>query len=197
MGHSCPFAFPRATLSRVLKSPVPRHRTERGVGVVEFSLAAPVFIVLVMGAIVLGIVVMNQMQLANAVRDGARAAAVCGGPNRNSEPVPPTLPDGHTSCSSTSLISYINSRLSAVPGGAITSVCVYVGSQNGDTSGTSCVASDPVDPNILDKCNKGTVVEVDISYPQQLYVPVVGNLLGDNGSSVRTLRAAAQAVCEQ
>lgn len=165
--------------------------------VVEFSLAAPVFLVLVLGAFVLGIVVMNQMQLANAVRDGARAAAVCGGPNRNSQPVPPTLPDGHTACDSTALISYINSRLSAVPGGAVTSVCVYVGSSDGDTTGTSCVASDPVDSNILDKCNKGTVVEVDIAYPQQLYVPVIGNLAGDHGTTTRTLHAAAQAVCEQ
>ena len=182
-------------MSRVLLSP--RRHAQRGVSVVEFSLVAPVFVVLAMGAFVLGIVVMNQMQLANAVRDGARAAAVCGGPNRNSAPIVPTLPDGHTSCDSTALISYINSRLSAVPGGAITSVCVYVGSQDGDTSGTTCVASDPVDSNILDKCNKGTVVEVDIAYPQQLYVPMVGNLLGDNGSTVRTLHASAQAVCEQ
>ena len=182
-------------MSRVQLSP--RRHTQRGVSVVEFSLVAPVFVVLAMGAFVLGIVVMNQMQLANAVRDGARAAAVCGGPNRDSQPIVPTLPDGHTSCDSTALISYINSRLSAVPGGAITSVCVYVGSSQGDTSGTTCVASDPVDSNILDKCNKGTVVEVDISYPQQLYVPVVGNLLGDHGTTVRTLHAAAQAVCEQ
>ena len=182
----------------MLSTPVSRRRHgQRGVSVVEFSLVAPVFLVLVMGAIVLGIVVMNQMQLANAVRDGARAAAVCGGPNRNSEPVPPTLPDGVTACDSTALIGYINSRLSAVPGGAITSVCVYVGSTDGSTSGTSCVGSDPVDNNILDKCNKGSVVEVDISYPQQLYVPVVGNLLGDRGTTVRTLHAAAQAVCEQ
>jgi hypothetical protein len=173
------------------------HRSQRGVGVVEFSLVAPAFLVLVMGALVLGIVVMNQMQLANAVRDGARAAAMCGGPNRNSQPVPPTLPDGHTACDSGALISYINGRLSAVPGGAITSVCVYVGSTDGDTQGTSCLAHDPVDANILDKCNKGTVVEVDIAYPQQLYVPVIGNLLGDHGTSTRTLHAAAQAVCEQ
>ena len=173
------------------------HRAQRGVSVVEFSLVAPVFLVLVLGALVLGIVVMNQLQLANAVRDGARAAAVCGGPNRNTEPVLPTLPDGHTSCDSAALITYINSRLSAVPGGAITSVCVYVGSSQGDTSGTSCVASDPVDPNILDKCNKGTVVEVDIAYPQQLYVPIIGNLMGDNGTTIRTLHATAQAVCEQ
>jgi Flp pilus assembly protein TadG len=185
-------------LPRVLPATTARRRrSQRGVSVVEFSLVAPVFVVLAMGAFVLGIVVMNQMQLTNAVRDGARAAAVCGGPNRNTEPVVPTLPDGKTACDSTALISYINSRLSAVPGGAITSVCVYVGSSTGSSSGTSCVSSDPVDPNILDKCNKGTVVEVDISYPQQLYVPVIGNLLGDNGTTTRTLKASAQAVCEQ
>jgi hypothetical protein len=160
-------------------------------------MVAPVFIVLVVGSFVLGVVVMNQLQLANAVRDGARAAAMCGGPNRNTQPVPPSLPDGHSPCDSGALIGYINSKLSAVPGGAITSVCVYVGSSNGDTSGTSCVAGDPVDANILDKCNKGTVVEVNIAYPQQLYVPMVGNLLGDRGGMVRTLHAAAQAVCEQ
>jgi TadE-like protein len=178
--------------------PLPARRAgERGVGVVELTMVAPVFLLLLIGAFVLGLVVMNQMQLTNAVRDGARAAAVCGGPNRNAEPVPPTLPDGLTSCNSTSLITYINKRLSAVPGGAITSVCVYVGSSDGTDGGTSCVASDPVDPNILDKCNKGTVVEVDIAYPQQLYIPVVGNLLGDHGTTTRTLHAAAQAVCEQ
>jgi hypothetical protein len=176
-----------------------RHgrRAEQGIGTVELTLVAPVFLLLLIGTFVLGLVVMNQMQLTNAVRDGARAAAVCGGPSRNTQPVPPTLPDGHTQCDSTALISYMNSRLSAVPGGAITSVCVYVGSTDGNDTGTTCVATDPVDPNILDKCNKGTVVQVDIAYPQQLYVPVVGNLLGDSGTTTRTLHARAQAVCEQ
>jgi hypothetical protein len=164
--------------------------------VAELSLIAPVFLVLLIGAFVLSVVVMNQMQLTNAVRDGARAAAMCGGPNRNSQPVPPTLPDGRTACDSQALIGYINQRLSAVPGGAVTSVCVYVGSSGG-SGGTTCVASDPVAPNILDKCNKGTVVEVSITYPQQLYVPLVANMLGDNGTTTRTLNAKAQAVCEQ
>ena len=166
-----------------------RRRRERGVSLVEFALVAPIFVVLLLGLFVACIVIMNQNQLTNAVRDGARAAAVCGGPNRNNQPVTPTLPDGHTPCDSSHLITFINSGLSAVPGGALTSVCVYVG--------TGCVATDPGDPNILDKCNKGTVVQIDISYPQQLYVPVVGNLLGDNGSTTRTLHARAQAVCEQ
>jgi hypothetical protein len=117
---------------------------------------------------------------------------VCGGPSRNSQPVLPALPNG-SACDSRYLISYLNSRLSAVPGGVATGVCVYVGG----SGGTTCVASDPVDPNIFDKCNKGTVVQVDMTYPQQLYIPVVGNVLGDGGSTVRTLHARAQAVCEQ
>ena len=170
-----------------------RMRAQRGVSIVEFALVAPLFMLFALGLFITCMVVSNQNQLDTAVRDGARAAAVCGGPNRNTQPVTPTLPDGHSPCDSADLIAYINSGLSAVPGGAVTSVCVYVGS----ASGSSCVSSDPGDPNILDKCNKGTVVEIDITYPQQLYVPLVGNLLGDHGTTVRTLKASAQAVCEQ
>ena len=168
---------------------VRRRGRQAGVSLVEFALVAPIFVVLLLGLFVACIVVMNQNQLTNAVRDGARAAAVCGGPNRNNQPVTPTLPDGRSACDSSALITYINGTLTAVPGGALTSVCVYVGS--------GCVATDPGDPNILDKCNKGTVVQIDVSYPQQLYVPVIGNLLGDNGTTIRTLHARAQAVCEQ
>ena len=47
---------------------------QRGVTLVEFALVAPVFFVLILGLLLLGIVVMNQMQLTNAVRDGVRAA---------------------------------------------------------------------------------------------------------------------------
>jgi hypothetical protein len=170
---------------------------ERGVSLVEFALVAPVLVVFVLGLFLVGIVVMNQMQLTNAARDGARAAAVCGGPSRDAAAVIPTLPDGHTACDSTLLVSYIDGRLNALPGGAVTSVCVYAGSQTGNTLGTTCEAADPVDPNILDKCSKGSVIQVDISYPQQLYVPLIGKLLGDNGTDIRTLHARAEATCEQ
>ena len=170
---------------------------QRGVTLVEFALVAPVFFVLILGLLLLGIVVMNQMQLTNAVRDGVRAAAICGGPSRDTQPVTPTLPDGHTPCDSRELITYINSRLSAVPAGAVTSVCVYAGSQTGSTVGTTCTADDPIDPNMLDRCSRGSVIQVDITYPQPLYVPLVGALLGDGGSQVRTLHASAEAVCEQ
>jgi Flp pilus assembly protein TadG len=182
-------------MTRSSRAPASRRR-QRGITIVEFALVSPILLLLLMGCVLVGIVAMNQMQLSNAVREGARAAALCGGPSRNSQQVTPTLPDGRTPCDSRQLAGYVNSLLSAVPGGAATSVCVYAGSQAGSTSGATCVSSDPVDPNVLDKCSRGSVVQVDISYPQQLYVPLIGGVLGDSGTT-RTLRASAQATCER
>src|SRR5437660_12933014 len=56
-----------------------RHRDrDRGVTMVEFALLAPLFFLMVMGLIVSGIVVTNQVQLNNVVRDAARVAGACG-----------------------------------------------------------------------------------------------------------------------
>ena len=161
-----------------------RRRGERAVSLVEFALVAPVAVVLILGLFVLGTVVMNEIQLSNAVRDGARAAAVCGGVSRYQMNPMPTLPDGTTVCSGSNLVSYINQRLQAVPGGATLSVAVQYGTVI------------PNDPNVLDECQKGKTVIVTASYPQPLYLPLIGVLLGDNGSSTRTLHAQAQATCE-
>ena len=181
-------------MSSKRRSPSGQRRTHQGgATLVEFAMVAPVLVLLVLGLFILCIVVMNQIQLSTMAREGARAAALCGGPTRNAQPVTPTLPDGRTPCDSRQLGGYVNSQLSAVPGGAATNICVYAGSQ---ASGAPCVSSDPVDPNILDKCSRGSVVQVDISYPQQLYVPLLGSLLGDSGTT-RTLRASAQATCER
>jgi hypothetical protein len=38
---------------------------------------------------------------------------------------------------------------------------------------------------------------VSTTYAQPLYAPFLGRFLGDNGSSVRTLKAKAEATCEQ
>ena len=158
---------------------------------VEFALLAPVLFLLVLGLVVVGIVVTNQVQVTNAVRDGARAAAVCGGPERNNlpsmpnaQPVP-TLPNGQP-CDSTHLIQFIQSRLNAVPSSTSLSVCVYTDS--------SCTATAT---NVLDECSAGKVVEVDAAFQQPLYLPLVGRFVGDNGTSYRTVKASAQAVCEQ
>lgn len=55
-----------------------RHRPgeERGQTLVEFALAAPLFFMVLMGVIVLGIVVFYNQQLGNAAREAARFASV-------------------------------------------------------------------------------------------------------------------------
>lgn len=158
---------------------------------VEFALLAPILFLMVMGLVVAAILITNQVQVTNAVRDGVRAAAVCGGPERtslptlpNPQPVP-TLPNGQP-CDSSHLVSFIQSRLNAVPSSTSLSVCVY--------TDASCTATAT---NVLDECSAGKVVEVDAAFQQPLYLPLVGRLLGDNGSSYRTVKASAQAVCEQ
>jgi hypothetical protein len=53
-----------------------RRRDERGQALVEFALAAPLFFMVLVGVIVLGIVVYYNQQLSNAAREAARYAAV-------------------------------------------------------------------------------------------------------------------------
>jgi Flp pilus assembly protein TadG len=161
------------------------------VTLVEFALVSPMLFLFLLGLVVTAIVLTNQVQITNAVRDGARAAAVCGGPARNDLPTEPDqqpipkLPDGG-SCDSTSLITFIQKQLNAVPTSATLSVCVYT-----DSGCTSTLS------NVLDECAAGKIVEVDASFQQPLYLPLVGRFLGDNGANYRTVKASAQAVCEQ
>jgi hypothetical protein len=157
------------------------RRRSLGVSLVEFALVAPVLFLLVMGIVVGGVVVTNEVQLGNAVREGARAAAVCGGIGRASGTV---LPNGLL-CTNAALVSYIGASLNAVPGTVSLSVTVLNGN------------SVPNDPNVLDECQKGKTIVIDASFGQPLYMPLVGAVLGDNGSGVRTLTASAEATCEQ
>jgi hypothetical protein len=55
-----------------------RHRSEqpRGQALVEFALAAPLFMMVLVGIIVLGLIVFYNQQLTNAAREAARFAAV-------------------------------------------------------------------------------------------------------------------------
>src|SRR2546425_624963 len=55
-----------------------RRGCRDGVSMVEFALLAPTGFLLLLGIVVVGIVVTNLVQLTNAARDGARAAAICG-----------------------------------------------------------------------------------------------------------------------
>ena len=52
------------------------RRDERGQALVEFALAAPLFFLVLIGIIVLGVVVYYNQQLSNAAREAARYAAV-------------------------------------------------------------------------------------------------------------------------
>lgn len=173
--------------SRRVCSPTGRRRrsaAQAGVSLVEFALVAPLLFVLVLGLVVGGIVVTNQVQLTNAVRDGARAAGVCGSDTSGATKLPPYSSNpADEVCSAANVVKYTRSRLQAVPATVNLSVSVFV---NGTFAGNS-----------LSSCQPGATVEVQGSFPQPLYLPLIGVLLGDNGSNVRTIRADAEATCEQ
>jgi len=150
---------------------------------VEFALAAPMLLLLLFGSVVLGIAIANQVQLSNAARDGARAAAVCGGAGtRDANTTTVDLPNGWR-CTTGNLVLFINKSLSLIPDASPQIGVVVNGS------------STPAD---LTTCQPGATVEVTASFQQPLYLPLVGYLLGDSGNpAVRTLSAKAQATCEQ
>jgi hypothetical protein len=163
--------------------------SERGISMVEFSLVAPMGFLLLLGIVVSGIVVTNLVQLTNAARDGARIAAICGsGVSLN----PPTqMPDGSGPCSDTAIVSSIANHLVAVPLSARPQIFVCSAQQasNGtcSTAGTQSLAD----------CQPGRIVEVDMTYDQPLYLPLVSNVFENKPNGTRTLTASAQATCEQ
>jgi Flp pilus assembly protein TadG len=159
------------------------------VTLVEFALVSPFLFIVLLGLIVCGIVATNYVQLTNAVRDGARAAGICGGSSRASGT---TLPDG-TTCSSYNLSQYIQHRLQAVPAPVNFAVSVLLNSGSVQGSCTNCTSSSTV----LDLCTKGETIEVSANFPQPLYLPLVGNLLANTSGNARTITADAEATCEQ
>jgi Flp pilus assembly protein TadG len=172
---------------------IPRHRPhrlrarDRGVTVVEFALLAPLALVLLIGIIISGIVAMNYVQLHNAVRDGARAAAVCGGsardPQTNQQTLSPVtkLPNGQD-CTDTNLIAYVKSRFQAIPGNVATlTVTLPI------ASGT----------DHMSQCQYKKSVEIHATYDQPLFLPLISNFLSNNGSgSTYRITATAEATCE-
>lgn len=177
---------------------------------VEFALLAPVAFLLLLGTIVTGLVVVDQVSLSNAVRDVARAAAVCGG---NGGPRDPhtQLPGSNglpaQVCSWPNLQAYARARLGSLLGGGrlsppagnfpancqaagVVEVCLW---KADGTTGVPTGSSNP-----LDLCVKGDQIEISGQYAQPLYLPLVGRWLGSGGSdSTRTLSADARATCEQ
>ncbi len=147
---------------------------------VEFALVSPVLFLLTFGLVVGGVVVTNSVQLSNAVRDGARAAAICGGQNRDSGVT--HLPDG-TACTSAHVTAYIQRRLQAVPASVTFTVNVlYDGAVLGHD---------------IDDCSQGASIEISADYPQPLFLPLVGNVFANTGGNARIIHADAEATCEQ
>lgn len=148
---------------------------------VEFAFVAPLAFLLLLGVIVTGLVVTTQVGLSNAVRDGVRAAAVCGSNPTGTT----TLPDGSTPCSDANLAAYVATLLNNTRGG-VPAPTVTVFDANHNALGSS-----------LSLCQVGDSVELSVSYAQPLYVPMLGRILGDSGGSTRTIKAKADATCEQ
>jgi Flp pilus assembly protein TadG len=147
---------------------------------VEFALLAPVFLLLMVGLLITGVVVLNDVELSNGVRDGARAGAICGSQLFKSG-TSAELPNQRT-CNTTNLVAYVQSRISTIPG--ITPQISV------DFSGG--LSNDPT------TCSPGQKIKVSASYQQPLFAPLIGNFFGDAGNSaVRTITAVAEATCEQ
>ena len=163
------------------------HRRQRGVTMVEFALMAPIALTLLLGTVVAGIFGMNYLQLSNAVRDGVRAAAVCGGSGRNTQDQIPTsqipkLPNG-AACTDTNLIAYIKANFVAIPGNKASLQVTLPTGGSGDH---------------MSQCQYRKTVEIKATFDQPLYLPLVSQWLSNNGSgSSYTISAQAEATCEQ
>lgn len=192
-----------------------RHRTRRagrhGVAMVEFALVAPIAFLILLGIVITGIAVSNQIALSNGVRDAVRAAAVCGGnigPRDLNTQLPSTNGQAAQTCSWANFQTYISARLSKLAGAG--TVSPPTGSFAGNTNCAAVAAAEVClyksdgtavalsSSNPLDLCQKGYKIEVSSQYGQPLFIPLVGRFLGSNGStSTRNLTADAQATCEQ
>jgi Flp pilus assembly protein TadG len=161
---------------------------------VEFALISPLAVLLIVGIVVVSIVVLHQNQLANASRDIARAAAVCGSspPDPSGNPSTTKLPNGAT-CNDANLLVYARAQLANIDSTNTWNPTFTVL----NLSGVSCTVAGActVSGSGLASCKQGYALHVAVTYPQPLYVPVLGNIFGSGG--VRTLTATGVASCEQ
>ena len=177
-----------------------RHgrRSTNGVSMVEFALVAPLFVLLVLGIVVAGIVVMNVIGLNNGLRDAVRAAAVCGSQTDVSG-TNATLPDGTTPCTSANLLTYVTTQLNNLHGGATSgSVLITLEDPTKLTGGVPTPEGTGF-AALKNNCVAGKyLVKIHAAYTQPLYLPLVGVFLGNNGSSTsRQLDGTAEATCER
>jgi Flp pilus assembly protein TadG len=169
---------------------------------VEFAFVGPLACLLLIGTVLLGIIVLHQVQLTQAVRDGARAAAICGSQtDATSTTVPPitspapTLPDG-TLCTSANIVAYINNRVKAVDSSLQNKETITVYDATNTQVATATGASAAT--NVVNKClPNASTVEVSITYSQPLFLPLVGAVFGDSGGNTRSIAGKGEATCEQ
>ena len=185
---SAPWSITRIqgdAMTRMARSPKPRTSRirNRGTSAVEFALVGPIAFLLLLGAVVLGIVITHEIQLTQAVRDSARAAAICG--SSTDQATGSTLPDG-TVCTTANITAYINSRVDGVSSTLANQAVVTVFDATGSSVGTSATA-----------CAPGYTLGVSISYQQPLFLPLVGAVLGNPSTNTRTISAQGAATCER
>ena len=192
--HSQPSSLPCPAVGRSRRR---ARQADRGVTMVEFALLSPVAVLLLMGLIVVGMLTTNVVQLNNAVRDGARAAAVCGSASRNATTTHlPTSDTTHQACTDANVRWYITSHLSAVPANLTPTIQVC------DSSTQSNCTSASGSGNVIDTCQAySKYVVVTASVRQSMYLPLVGQFFGvdaqDQANDTRLITASAEATCEQ
>jgi Flp pilus assembly protein TadG len=151
---------------------------ESGQSLVEFSIAIPIFLVLVLGMVDLGHVVWANASLANATREGARYAIVRGGSYSSRCPVGPpattaVVPAASAACpypspSKQGIVSAVVTNAVAAGNGVTVSVCY----------GTDCTG----DSDMTGATNeRGTPVTVRATSSVPL---VIGSLLGMSGFTI-------------
>jgi Flp pilus assembly protein TadG len=167
---------------------------------VEFAVVGPIAFLLLIGTIVLGVIVLHEIQLTQAVRDGARAAAICGS-QTDVASTPATLPDSNLPCTSANIVAYINSRITKVDptlSGTATVGVLCDGSLLGCPNGTVPAGGGATSTGVAAAtCATGYTVEVFITYQQPLYVPLASNVFGTSGGTTRAISAKGEATCER
>jgi Flp pilus assembly protein TadG len=171
-----------------------RRRAGRngGQAMIEFALLAPMGFLLLLSIVVTGIIVTNYIQLTNEARDGARVAAICGSSTSA------LMPNGAGPCTPGLVASYITGNMVALPAGSVTPqiyFCTSVDVQQGTCASSSNLLS--ASGTTFKQCQTGAIFQINMSYDQPLYFPLLSNLFQTKPNGTRTLSASAQATCEQ
>jgi Flp pilus assembly protein TadG len=163
-----------------------------GQAMIEFALLAPLGFLLLLSIVVTGIIVTNYIQLTNEARDGARVAAICGSSTSAQ------MPNGKGTCTPALVASYITGNMVALPAGSVTPQiywCTTVDVQSGTCASSANLLS--ASATSFKQCQAGAIFQINMSYDQPLYFPLLSNLFQTKPNGTRTLSASAQATCEQ